>query len=201
MDESPKVTQARSNVRADLGEHFGKAVFIRIFKENNTLELWVRNPNEQWHCLRTYKIAAMSGTLGPKTQEGDKQAPEGFYRVLPKSLNPYSKYHLSFNIGYPNNYDIALGRTGSYIMIHGGNDSAGCFALTDEKIEEIYTLVHEAFKADVKSVPVQIYPFRMTEARMMKERHNEHEEFWQHLVDGYRYTESFAAPYPDEDSQ
>ena len=122
----------------------------------------------------SYSIAGMSGTLGPKTTEGDKQAPEGFYRVFPHALNPQSRFHLSFNIGYPNAYDKSLSRTGSYIMVHGGKASVGCFAMTDAGIEEIYTLVNEAFKAGAESVPVQVYPFRMTPERMAQEADNEH---------------------------
>lgn len=199
--EPVRVEQARTKVQEKLGQHFGKPVFIRIFKEFRLLEIWLQEKDEQWHLLDTYFIMGMSGELGPKTQEGDEQAPEGFYRVTPQSLNPYSNYHLSFNIGYPNKYDRELGRTGSYIMIHGGEESIGCFAMTDAIIEEIYTLVNEAFKAGVESIPVQIYPFSMTPQRMKEEEQNPHYEFWQHLLPGYNYTETHKAPYPDKDFQ
>ena len=200
MQESDKAAQARTRVLQRLGVHLGRPVFIRIFKEERLLELWLQAATGEWSCFSTYAIAGMSGELGPKTREGDKQAPEGFYRVTPKGLNPHSKYHLSFNIGYPNLYDIAQGRTGSYIMIHGGTASQGCFAMTDEIIEEIYTLVNEAFACGSESVPVQIYPFRMTEQRLQAERNSPHCEFWQHLMPGYIYTETHKAPFPYTDS-
>lgn len=195
-----RVTTARQHVEAELAEHFGKPIFIRIIKEERILELYVQAPNLAWQLLKTYPIAGMSGTLGPKTTEGDKQAPEGFYRVFPHALNPQSRFHLSFNIGYPNAYDKSLSRTGSYIMVHGGKASVGCFAMTDAGIEEIYTLVNEAFKAGAESVPVQVYPFRMTPERMAQEADNEHLSFWQHLLPGWQYTETHRAPYHDNDS-
>lgn len=198
--DSEKAEQARKNVQPYLGKHFGKAVFIRIFKEERLLELWLQTPASAWHCHCTYNIAGMSGELGPKTQEGDKQAPEGFYQVTPKGMNPHSKYHLSFNIGYPNKFDVDHGRTGSYIMIHGGTSSQGCFAMTDEKIEEIYTLVNEAFRHGAEAVPIHIYPFRMTEQRMQAEKNSPHYKFWQYLMPGYLYTETHKAPYPNIDS-
>lgn len=199
--ETTKVILARANTRYTHGKHFGKPVFIRIFKEDYILELWVQDKDGDWNIIETYDIAGMSGHLGPKKKKGDKQAPEGFYRVTRGAMNPYSSYHLAFNIGYPNKYDRSLGRTGGHIMIHGSNVSLGCFAMTNGKVEEIYTLVNEAFKAGVKSVPVQIYPFEMTNARMKEERNSPHYKFWQHILPGYAYTEKYQAPYPDRDSQ
>ena len=195
-----RVATARQNAEPELGEHFGKPVFIRIIKEDYELELWVQEPDNSWQLIKTYEIAGMSGELGPKTQEGDEQAPEGFYRVVPAAMNPRSSYHLSFNIGYPNAYDRRLGRTGSYIMVHGSDVSIGCFAMTDPVIEKIYTLVNESFKAGTAYIPVQIYPFRMTPERMAEEAQNSHYEFWQHLLPGWTFTEEHQAPYEDNDS-
>lgn len=195
-----RVLDARNNVQSEFAEHFGKPVFIRIVKEDRDLELWVQEADKSWHILKSYHIFGMSGELGPKTAEGDEQAPEGFYRVYPHSMNPRSKFHLSFNIGYPNAYDRKLGRTGSFIMVHGDILSIGCFAMTDALIEEIYTMVNEAFKAGTQYVPVQVYPFRMTAERMLKERDSEHFEFWQHLLPGWQHTETSCSPYPDSDN-
>ena len=198
--EEPRVTQARQRVQAGLGQHFGKPVFIRIIKEDYELELWLQDADGSWGIHKVYDIAAMSGDLGPKQAEGDEQAPEGFYRVVPGNMNPRSRFHLSFNIGYPNAYDRRLGRTGSFIMVHGGDESIGCFAMTDPCIEEIYTLVNEAFKAGIPNIPVQIYPFRMTPERMQEEAESEHIKFWQHLLPGWLHTESRHEPYPDADT-
>lgn len=195
-----RVLDARNNVQSEFAEHFGKPVFIRIIKEDWELELWVQEADKSWQILKSYHIFGMSGELGPKTAEGDEQAPEGFYRVYPHSMNPRSKFHLSFNIGYPNAYDRKLGRTGSFIMVHGDILSIGCFAMTDARIEEIYTMVNEAFKAGTQYVPVQVYPFRMTDERMLKEQESEHLDFWQHLLPGWQHTETSCSPYPDSDN-
>lgn len=190
---------AKEATAAILGEHWGKPVFLRIVKEERIMELWLKS-GDQWHILKTYRIAGMSGKLGPKEKEGDGQAPEGFYRVYRSALNPHSNYHLSFNIGYPNQYDRRLNRTGSHIMVHGRNASIGCYAMTDPGIEEIYTLVAEALAAGQSYVPVQAYPFRMTPERMEAEKDSPHAHFWAHLMPGWQYTEERHAPYPDTDS-
>lgn len=157
----------------------GRPAFIRIFKETRELELWLQG-DEGWKLFRNYPIATFSGTLGPKTKEGDRQAPEGFYSVTQKQLNPASSYHLSFNVGYPNAYDLAHQRTGSLIMVHGDTVSIGCFAMTDPLIEEIYLVVEAALKT-TPSVPIHIFPFRMTDERLQKEQASPHLDFWQNL--------------------
>ena len=195
-----RVNAARQRVKMELGAYFGCPIFIRIIKEEAVLELWIQNHTDVWKCLACYPIAGMSGTIGPKTKEGDKQAPEGFYRIYPQQMNPLSKYHLGMNIGYPNAYDRERERTGSFIMIHGGTSSQGCFAMTDDTIEKLYILVHEALAAGAPYIPVQIYPFRMTPQRMNEERTHPHFSFWQHLQEGYLFTEQNSAPYADRDS-
>ena len=196
--EPDRVQPARERVACTLSQHFGKPVFIRIIKQERVLELWVKM--EVWKRIKRYAILGMSGDPGPKTAEGDKQAPEGFYRVTPRSMNPRSKYHLAFNVGYPNAYDRTLNRTGSFIMVHGGESSSGCFAIGDPAIEEIYTLVNESFLAGAAYVPVQIYPFAMTPERMAAEKESRHYDFWQHLLPGWQHTEATGTPYPDKDN-
>ncbi len=177
-----------------LGDDLGRPVFLRITKESRMLELLVKRP-KGWQVMKIYPILGMSGTLGPKQKEGDCQAPEGFYSVVKGNMNPRSNYHLSFNIGYPNAYDKSQGRTGSFIMVHGSIYSIGCFAMGDEAIEEIYTMVDQALLKGQSSVPVQIYPFDMTTARMEAERQNEHHPFWLRLQSGWLYTRVTNAPY------
>lgn len=196
MKVNERVETAREKVKKDLEKYFGRPVFIRIHKEERQLELWMQESDGDWVHEFTYEIQGMSGQLGPKIKQGDLQAPEGFYYVTPRMMNPLSKYHLSFNIGYPNDYDRMLRRTGGHIMVHGSNVSAGCFAMGDDGIDEIYTLVHEALAAGQPSVPVQVYPFRMTEERMAGEKDNPHYPYWQlYLQPGWEYTEDEEAPY------
>jgi len=180
---------------ADKGMRYGDPIFIRVFKEEKELELWV-DDGERFTLFRTYKVCAASGSLGPKLREGDQQCPEGFYYVSPRGLNPSSAFHLSFNIGYPNTYDRLLGRTGSAIMIHGNCVSIGCFAMTDERIEEIYALADAALRGGQPFFRVHVFPFRMTEASMEDHEDSEWHSFWVNLKQGYDHFEVIGHP-PD----
>jgi len=187
--EQPTMQESLSKLGADIGDH----IFIRIFKLTAELEVWIK-VGKRYRLLHNYEICMQSGYLGPKLKEGDFQGPEGFYYTSKARLNPNSKYHLSFNIGYPNAYDRAYGRTGSALMIHGGCLSVGCFAMTDEKIEEIYELVEEALKGGQSIVRIHIFPFRMTDENMQKYRENKWYDFWLNLKDGYDYFEKHGVP-------
>ena len=177
------------------GLSLGAPVYMRVFKEERRLEVWVKGPSKL-ELFRTYRVANFSGGLGPKRREGDLQAPEGFYYVSPSGMNPWSSYHLSFNIGYPNAYDRVKGRTGSAIMIHGNVASIGCFAMTDEKIEEIYTLADAALRNGQRFFRVHVFPFRMTEGNMERHRESPWMPFWRNLKKGHDFFEKTGFP-PD----
>ena len=177
----------------------GNAVYLRAFKETRELELWVRSGPDSggdWTLFRTYPVVALSGDLGPKLAEGDRQTPEGFYSVHTAALNPASSYHLSFNIGYPNAFDQHHRRTGSHLMIHGRDVSVGCLAMGDPAVEEIYTLVEAALTAGQPEVPVHIFPFRMTEANLQAAADSEWLDFWKNLKEGHDHFEQHRLP-PD----
>lgn len=174
---------------------FGSPLYLRVFKEEAELEVWLQN-GTRYELLKKYPICARSGTLGPKVKEGDAQSPEGFYGVTRSRLNPRSNYHLSFDIGYPNAYDRSLGRTGSLIMVHGDCVSIGCFAMTDEGIEEIYSLADAAFAKGQVSIPVHVFPFRMTEEQTKRHADSKWAEFWSDLKPGYEAFETTRVP-PD----
>ncbi|MFP3943971.1 MAG: L,D-transpeptidase family protein [Alphaproteobacteria bacterium] len=173
----------------------GAPVFIRIFKRESELELWLKGESG-YGLVKTYPICAWSGHLGPKLKQGDRQAPEGFYRVVARALNPASRFHLSFNLGYPNEYDRAHGRTGDWLMVHGNCVSIGCYAMTDRGIEEIYTLVEAALENGQPAVPVHIFPFRMTDANMARASRSRWIGFWRNLKTGYDLFERTKRP-PD----
>ncbi len=139
-------------------------VYIRIFKQESELEVWSARADGRYLHVKTFPICTWSGSLGPKTELGDFMSPEGFYGVTPGSLKPDSKYHLALNVGYPNALDRALGRSGDFIMVHGKCVSVGCFAMTDDLIEEIYAFVRDTLESGQETVPVHIFPFRMTAA-------------------------------------
>ena len=171
----------------------GDPIFIRIFKEESRLEVWIRTGTE-YQFLKEYRICAYSGGLGPKLKEGDKQSPEGFYKVAKHQLNPNSKFHLSFNLGYPNKYDRAHERTGSFLMVHGNCVSIGCYAMTDNKIEEIYALLEGALDNGQHYIQVHVYPFRMTEENMAEYSDSKWYDFWVNLKEGYDYFEAEKLP-------
>jgi len=160
-------------------------ILIRIFKEESQLEIWKEKPDGRFHHFKTYPICNWSGDLGPKLEEGDKQSPEGFYTVTPGQMNPNSNFHLAFNLGYPNAYDQANGRTGSALMVHGDCTSAGCYAMTDALIEEIYALGREAFHGGQQKFHVHAFPFRMTAENMKRHRKSRWYRFWKTLKVGH----------------
>lgn len=181
---------------AKKGMQPGAPVFIRIFKEESELEVWKQRDDGHFYHFKTYPICNWSGELGPKQNYGDRQAPEGFYTINASLMNPNSKFYLSFNLGYPNSYDRSHGRTGDSLMVHGKCRSAGCYAMTDAMMEEIYGLAREALTAGQQSFQVQALPFRMTEVRMAQAKSNKWYPFWATLKPGYDHFEKYRLP-PD----
>lgn len=164
----------------------GQPVMLRVFKEERVVEAWLGDKRSgEFALYKTYPICNFSGSIGPKQREGDKQAPEGFYLIGQDQLNPNSQYHLAMNVGYPNAYDRAKGRTGSLLMIHGDCVSEGCFAMTDPGIEEIYLLVDNAMRNGQQFVNVHIFPFRMTDENMIKHAGSRWYGFWANLKQGH----------------
>ncbi len=160
-------------------------VLVRIYKEESKLEIWKRQEaTGRFAYLKSFDICKWSGELGPKKVEGDRQAPEGFYTITPAQMNPKSSYYLSFNLGYPNAFDKAHGRTGAHLMVHGACSSAGCYSMTDEQMEEIYSLGRLAFQGGQRSFQVQAYPFRMTAENMARHHDNPNMPFWRMLKEG-----------------
>src|SRR3954454_11709009 len=181
----PKLLAAMGEKNMDLQS----PILVRLFKQEAELEVWKQTRSGQFALLKTYPICRWSGDLGPKVREGDRQAPEGFYAITPGQMNPQSAYYLSFNIGYPNAFDKALGRTGSQLMVHGDCSSRGCYAMTDEQIAEIYSLGRESFFGGQRAFQVQAYPFKMTPVNMAKHRNNPHMPFWKMIKEGYDHFE------------
>lgn len=169
-------------------------ILIRVFKEEAQLEVWKQERNGRYALLRSYPICKFSGALGPKLRQGDRQAPEGFYEIDKRALNPWSRNHLAFNIGFPNAYDQSLGRTGDHIMVHGGCKSVGCYAMTHKRVEEIYALVREALLSGQESVPFHAFPFRMTEDNMARHAGDPNMPFWEMLKVGHDAFERTETP-------
>jgi murein L,D-transpeptidase YafK len=159
-------------------------ILVRVYKEENTLEVWKQDRNGKFALLTSYPICKYSGNLGPKLIQGDHQAPEGFYDITPGQMNPNSSQYLAFDTGFPNAFDRSLGRTGSFLMVHGGCRSVGCYAMTDYAMEEIYGLVDEAFKGGQEKVQLQAFPFRMTAQNLASHAHDPNLPFWEMLKAG-----------------
>ncbi|HEY3790433.1 MAG TPA: murein L,D-transpeptidase family protein [Bradyrhizobium sp.] len=176
----PKLVAAMTEKDMDLNS----PILIRLFKEEAELEVWKQDRSGRFALLKTYPICRWSGDLGPKVREGDRQAPEGFYSITPAQMNAQSAYYLSFNTGFPNAFDRALGRTGSELMVHGDCSSRGCYAMTDEQIAEIYALGRESFFGGQRAFQFQAYPFRMTAANMARHRNNPNMPFWRMIKEG-----------------
>ncbi len=177
----------------------GSELYIRILKTTESrskgvLQLWKRGEGERFQLEGSFDICTWSGTLGPKLKEGDGQSPEGFYFIKPSSLNPNSSYHLSFNLGFPNAFDRANGRTGSFLMVHGECVSIGCYAMTNTGIEEIYAEVEAAFTSGQSLIRVHIFPFEMTPENLDAQKYNPNYAFWENLKTGWDWFESKKMP-------
>ncbi|MGY2049224.1 L,D-transpeptidase family protein [Methylobacterium sp. JK268] len=186
-------------------------ILMRAYKKESEIEVWQRGTDGRYAFLRTFPICRWSGQLGPKLRAGDRQVPEGFYAIRPQQMNPNSHYYLSFDVGYPNAYDRAHGGTGSALMVHGTCSSAGCFAMTDRQVAEIFALAREAFAGGQAAFQFQAYPFRMSAENLARHRQDPHIGFWRQLKEGADRFEATGlepivavvggryvfAPYPD----
>jgi len=175
------------------GLALGAPVFVRIFKREFELELWMQR-GDRFERFAVYPICRWSGSLGPKLLEGDGQAPEGFYTVAAKALNAASRWHRAFDLGYPNAFDRAHARTGALLMVHGGCASVGCFAMTDPVIDEIWRLVTAALNGGQKRFHVHVFPFRMTQENLARPPNQRWGAFWRELQVGYAAFEATHLP-------
>ena len=169
---------------------------IRTYKKEAELEIWKMKSNGEYALLKTFPMCRWSGQLGPKKREGDMQVPEGFYSIAPGQMNPNSHYYLAFNVGYPNAYDRAYGRTGGNVMVHGVCSSAGCFSMTDEQVADIYAIARDSFNGGQREIQLQSYPFHMTAENMAKFRLDPNIDFWKNLKNGSDYFEVTKAEPP-----
>jgi murein L,D-transpeptidase YafK len=200
--EPDRVTQAKEEKLAMLqndlqpfGVHAGKSfeVFLRAFKSEKLLEVWVRPPEDpNFQLFKSYPICQASGMPGPKLLKGDRQVPEGFYHI--NRFNPKSKFHLSLGLNYPNESDLVRAdreNPGGDIFIHGDCMSIGCLAMTDDFIKEIYVLVLLAKENGQSRIPVHIFPARLTAANLerMATASPEWSAFWNELLPFYQYFE------------
>lgn len=175
------------------GLKLGAPVLVRIFKREFELEIWLQK-NDRFERFATYPICRYSGRLGPKQQQGDHQSPEGIYTVSAGQLNPGSRWHRSFNLGYPNLFDRSHGRTGNYLMVHGGCSSVGCYAMTNAVVDEIWRIVTAALGGGQKRFQVQAFPFRLSDANLAQRADDPLHPFWTQLKTAHDLFESTGIP-------
>lgn len=188
--DSIKARLSRLDVAVDQLE-----VFIRGFKEEKDLELWVKNKKDTtWKLYTTYPICESSGVLGPKRCQGDYQVPEGFYHV--SVFNPYSNFYISLGVSYPNASDkvFACKRDpGGAIMIHGNCVTIGCIPITDDLIKELYVLCVEAKNAGQSTIPIHLFPARLTAGNLARLKQDQQDTaidvFWDNIAPGYDWFE------------
>jgi murein L,D-transpeptidase YafK len=179
-----------------------KDIYLRAFKSQNEMELWARNnESNEYKLIKTYHICAISGALGPKRMQGDRQVPEGYYFI--EDFNNKSDYYLSLQLNYPNYSDQMLGnqKTGNDIYIHGGCVTVGCMPMTDPGIQELYTACLNARLNGQIYIPVHVFPTRLTKngmAYLKREYGNDaaKQQFWEQLKSGYEYFEKYHKLLP-----
>jgi len=200
IPSSARSRKAVENVMPELQERFnqlnltmGSPVYLRIFKLPDELEVWIKKDSVYQH-FKTYEICNYSGGLATKHREGDNKSPVGFYSIKPLQLNPYSSFHLSFNIGYPNRLERSLGYTGSAIMVHGSCVSAGCYAMTNANIEEIWTIMVKAFENGQEAIPLRIFPFRLTDENLSERQSHPDYDLWKDMQPAFSYFENNKLP-------
>lgn len=211
---------------AQAGLTLGSPIYLRVFKSNGKdgmsrkissvqgvwnewgipnlkrawVELWIQEQHRNYKLFKHYPVCTYTGNLGPKRIDADMQAPEGFYAIRSRGMNPHSAYYRAMDIGYPNAYDRMQGATGSNIKIHGMCISGGCFTMGEprsedhQQIEELYTLVQAVHASGQTQVPVHIFPFPMTEENIALYPHAPWTHFWNRLKPAYDLFERDRIP-------
>jgi murein L,D-transpeptidase YafK len=163
----------------------GFQLFLRAFKQEEKLEIWIKEKNKSaFSLLHVYDFCTSSGTLGPKRGEGDLQIPEGVYYI--NHFNPQSNFYLSLGLNYPNESDKILSdkkHPGGAIYIHGNCVTIGCIPITDDKIKELYVMAVEARNSGQQKIPVHVFPSKLTETGLAELKNNNptHITFWKNL--------------------
>lgn len=167
-------------------------IYLRAFKDEKKLELWAKNNTDEiFQHIETYSICSTIGKSGPKRRQGDLQIPEGFYHI--NIYNPYSNFHLSLGVNYPNKSDRILGKKGNLggdIFIHGACVTIGCIPITDDKIKELYLYCIEAKNNGQNKIPVTIFPAELSDSNYDKlqkkySTDNDRLGLWTDLKKGY----------------
>jgi murein L,D-transpeptidase YafK len=177
-----------------MGLVFGAPIYLRLIKEQKRLEVWVQKRRREFVKLRSYKICGSSAVLGPRRRASPAQQPEGFYMLGPNDLRPQAATYLGLDLSWPNAFDRAQGWSGSTCILQAGCASEPHFGLTDQDMEEVYTLVHSALAGGQVGVPLHIFPFEMGGLRMLTARRGANAGFWGQLEPAWQAFERTKKP-------
>lgn len=177
-----------------LGLVFGAAIYLRVIKDQKRMEVWVQKRRREFVKLRSYKICGSSAILGPRRKAGQARQPEGFYMLGTSSLRPQQITYLGLDLGWPNAFDRAQGWRGQTSVVQAGCASEPHFGLTDQDMEEIYTLVYSALAGGQAGVPVHIFPFEMGRLRMLTAQRGANANFWGQLEPAWQAFERTKKP-------
>lgn len=200
QEQYPRVRDARERCEPLIQQLFDSLdvnyppyrILVRGFKQEQTLELWAQNDSSSlFKYIKTYPFTGFSGVLGPKRKQGDMQIPEGFYRII--NFNPWSEFHLSLRLNYPNRSDSILGERGNLggrILIHGMSCTIGCIPIGNEAIEELYLIGVDTRSAGQRRIPVYLFPCVMDSSGMAglaecAGADTTLMDFWNNLKEGY----------------
>jgi murein L,D-transpeptidase YafK len=178
----------------DLGLVFGAPIYVRLIKDQKRLEVWVQKRQREFVKLRSYKICGSSPALGPRQRGVLLLQPEGFYVIGAASLRPHNVAYLGVDLNWPNAFDRAQGWSGTTSIIQAGCASEPHFGLTDQDMEEVYTLVHSALVSGQGAVPVHIFPFEMGRLRMLTAGRSPNAAFWRQLEPAWQAFERTKKP-------
>lgn len=197
-DTTDRVAAARDSIGVrlektvlDFGAKPGSEIFLRAFKKEKRLELWMKK-DSFFHLFKAYEICFVPGRLGPKRKQGDSQVPEGVYFI--DRFNPKSNYHLSMRVNYPNASDLHFAdqrHPGGEIYIHGACVSVGCIPIEDENIEEVYLLAMDATSGGQERIPIHIFPCRLNDTGLddLIDSDFLNRDFWENLQPVYQFFE------------
>ena len=177
-----------------MGLVFGAPIYLRLIKEQKRLEIWVQKRQSDFIRLRSYKICGSSAVLGPRRRGGSARQPEGFYMIGTNSLRPQAVSYLGLDLNWPNAFDRAQGWSGETSVLQAGCASEPHFGLTDQDMEEVFTLVHSALAGGQTSVPVHIFPFEMGGLRMLTAQRSQNAAFWEQLAPAWQAFERTKKP-------
>jgi murein L,D-transpeptidase YafK len=178
---------------SDLGLTLGTPVYFRLIREQDRLEVWARAPSGAYSRLRNFKICSKDGALGPRQNTSSGQ-PEGFYTITASQMRPQGVGYLGINLNWPNAYDRGRGWRGAPSLLQAGCASGRHYGLTDQDMEEVYTIAYSALVNGQASIPFHVFPFQMTSFRMMQIGQGPKASFWRDLEPAWRAFERTKTP-------